>query len=703
MRRFALLALGALSPALAHAQAPLEIAVVSGFTDPDCNQDLVDLLWCTGEFTRVDLFDAATSTPTPADLPNATYDAVVVVTDSAFANGDALGDTLYTFANNGGGVVLTSNTFASTSAVGGLFASQGLMPVTVGTFATSAAGELRYDPDVEDAWRVGPIDGHFANYGANDCLLGPTSVYSAGIQLTALAEQIGTLSNGEIGAAVLEPPSFPGQGRIVALNFSGLPNSCNPDGFQAGSDCDRLLSQSLMWTVDWQYPAGTTFNTDITQDLNCNLIDASDEAGLVDPSGEECDTHIDPNTGQPYDNADFYWDYFSFECLYFIPDENLDPDEDLLGGGQLQIFEDPPEPFPSEVISFCDNCAEDFNPNQADRDLDPMTGQPDGVGDLCDNCVYVANDQMNYDTDCHGNACDNCLFTDNPDQSDVDGDGVGDVCDNCPEVFNPYQEDLDYDGVGDFCDNCIDVPNGSQDNADDDPWGDACDNCPDHPQTDQADSDGDYFGDACDNCPGIATPDLSDVDGDGRGDACDNCPLTHNLDQDDLDADGVGDACDNCPFFGNGDQEDMDEDGVGDPCDNCPEVSNVLQANADDDDYGDVCDNCPNIANDQEDGDHDGFGDECDFCPFDASDPGELNIDSDGDRIGDACDNCPFDPNPDQFDDDHDGLGNACDKQALRGGGEIGPHTESQCSHVGPAAPAAAVWLLAAVAARRRR
>ena len=216
-----------------------------------------------------------------------------------------------------------------------------------------------------------------------------------------LAEQIGDLSNGELGAAILEPPSFPGQGRIVALNFSGLPNSCNSDGFQAESDCDRLMSQSLMWTQDWEYPAGSTFNTELTQDLNCNLIDASEEVGLVPADGEECDQNIDPNTGYPYDNADFYWDYESFECQYFIPDENLDDDMDLIGGSQLQIFEDPPEPFPSEVIMFCDNCSDDFNPNQADRDLDPMTGMPDGVGDLCDNCPYVANDQRNYDNDCH--------------------------------------------------------------------------------------------------------------------------------------------------------------------------------------------------------------------------------------------------------------------------------------------------------------
>jgi len=38
-------------------------------------------------------------------------------------------------------------------------------------------------------------------------------------------------------------------------------------------------------------------------------------------------------------------------------------------------------------------------------------------------------------------------------------DGVGDVCDNCVSVFNPDQADSDGDGVGDLCDNCVSVVN----------------------------------------------------------------------------------------------------------------------------------------------------------------------------------------------------------------------------------------------------
>jgi hypothetical protein len=67
----------------------------------------------------------------------------------------------------------------------------------------------------------------------------------------------------------------------------------------------------------------------------------------------------------------------------------------------------------------------------------PPDGDRDGVADVDDDCVNVAN----------------------PDQADEDDDGFGDACDNCPDRRNADQADLGEvneglvpDGVGDVCD-----------------------------------------------------------------------------------------------------------------------------------------------------------------------------------------------------------------------------------------------------------
>ncbi len=149
---------------------------------------------------------------------------------------------------------------------------------------------------------------------------------------------------------------------------------------------------------------------------------------------------------------------------------------------------------------------------------------------------------------------------------DGDGDGVGDDCDNCPAVANDDQADGDGDGLGDACDLCPDAEGGDTD-SDGDGIGDACDLCPDAEGGD-TDSDGDGIGDACDLCPALASTEpaaLTDSDGDGIGDACDLCPQKAGPNTD-KDGDGVGDICDLCPDIAD-DQADVDGDGEGDACD----------------------------------------------------------------------------------------------------------------------------------------
>ena len=126
----------------------------------------------------------------------------------------------------------------------------------------------------------------------------------------------------------------------------------------------------------------------------------------------------------------------------------------------------------------------------------PPDEDSDGVGNLSDNCLLIANaDQLDTDSDGKGDACD----------TDDDGDGVADISDNCPLVANADQTDTDSDGSGDACDT----------DADNDGVVDLSDNCPLVANVSQTDTDSDGSGDACD----------SDDDGDGEADGSDCAPL----------------------------------------------------------------------------------------------------------------------------------------------------------------------------------
>lgn len=143
----------------------------------------------------------------------------------------------------------------------------------------------------------------------------------------------------------------------------------------------------------------------------------------------------------------------------------------------------------------------------------------DGLGDLTDNCVSVANaNQSNNDLDTEGDACD----------PDDDNDTVLDASDNCPFLANLSQDNHDNDILGDACD------------PDDDNDGrlDGIDNCPIDANPNQFNADADALGDACD----------PDDDNDTVLDGGDNCRTVPNLDQLDGDSDLLGDACDACPI-----------------------------------------------------------------------------------------------------------------------------------------------------------
>ncbi|MBX2803770.1 MAG: thrombospondin type 3 repeat-containing protein [Myxococcales bacterium] len=736
------------------------------------------------EIARIDIFDVASEIPEPEDL--AIHDTLLVWNNTAFANTDALGDVVADALEAGKGVVLAGNALDSNLGLSGRFWSQNMAPVTDYGTATSPGGNLTVVAvEREDEWLVGPTTGHITDYGVRFVSGGASSFHVSGLRALARpqARLVHQWSNGEPATYLLEPAQ-PGEGRVAIFNMNPVSTDADGAGWVMDTDAGKLLANTLLWTDDYSRHIGmcwqvglmgpepqiinpTVLGTDyansgdfappatlvlcrevsdcppgnqvtcefqenltVFQDLNCNGIDVFDEE-IFDPNIDpDCLNNTDPVTLEPYDNTDYYYDFFRFVCEY--PTDGNDADFDLLSQGQITI-QLPDDPTVWETVQLsCDNCPGYYNPNQYDWDFD-------GAGDLCDTCPFVPQvmNPGDRDSDCLGDLCDNCQEVANPDQYDNDLDGFGNACDNCVDVFNPElnaqreQFDVDGDGWGDACDNClirdvdddgqnespydwlndekspfylggnpvIDTAQVDQLDSDGDGWGDACDVCPDVFNPQQGDRDLDGVGNRCDNCPGIPVNDRTDQDEDGLGDACDNCATVSNVDQFDADLDGIGDACDNCLTRSNETQTDADSDGLGDACDNCRQVANPAQGDADRDGIGDECDNCPFVRNeDQEDRDGDGFGDDCDLCLFEAT---ATNVDTDNDGLGDDCDNCPQVANFDQADDDGDGQGNTCDVFGLRGGGEVRPEDFGCRTSPSQGAPVLALLALGLLARRR--
>ena len=71
-------------------------------------------------------------------------------------------------------------------------------------------------------------------------------------------------------------------------------------------------------------PAHAQCYNRLTQDLNCNAVDAVDEVA-VDLEDPVCAETVD-EFGNPYPNADFYVEYFAFGCEHLTVDMDVDGD-----------------------------------------------------------------------------------------------------------------------------------------------------------------------------------------------------------------------------------------------------------------------------------------------------------------------------------------------------------------------------------------
>jgi hypothetical protein len=712
----------AAAPASAYEQG-YRVALIGAATSPLYHADIRDKILSADRsfgpphiapvpreaygIARIDIFDATTSTPSTVELEG--YHAAFVYLEggATFADPVALGDSLASLVERGGGVVLAGEALDRDQAIAGRFALQGYAAVSYGqSLTTPTLTMVPTDPAYD--WVPGPVLGHPAWWDVH--VLALASPFVSSLVLAPEAIEVGCLGNGQLGLALLDPKlanPLDDNGRVAALNLYPASSTVSADGWLAvpGNDVARLMANTVLWTAGFERRVGV-----------CAELDAEGNATpQVAPLSAEVIAAIADVNGAPPDGP-------TLNVTPSLPIRCFDtsPCQPAASGGEVvcstcentDIFQD----LNCNGISIEDEPLIDVSSDECQDNIDPVTGLVYDSNDLYFDYERFECEQLVADFDADADQlgagsisitspgfpepssifdlqCDNCPDRFNPNQFDTDCDGFGDACDFSPFSANSENSDLDGDGLGDLIDNCIFVPNPDQTDGDLDGNGDACDNCPVewNPLPDLASRLGLPTADEPPFDP-LTQPSLApdqglvpgieelqrDVDVDGVGDRCDNCAAhpqypvwfppqpgadaiydLPNPDQTDTDGDGWGDACDACLDVFDPEQADEDGDTVGDACDNCPGLVTSDITDQDDDGLGDACDNCDLTVNlDQDDVDGDGFGDACDNCPL-FDNPEQSDEDADG--VGFECDICPSAFDPGQEDGDGDGFGDACD------------------------------------------
>ena len=250
------------------------------------------------------------------------------------------------------------------------------------------------------------------------------------------------------------------RGQMDTLTTLATDDDCdNDDEYQDMDNCRELPNNGQ-----------ANFDDDIAGDVcdNCwQDSQAFDE--FIDTDGDGQGDVCDPNddNDETADAAD--------NCPLFASTNQADGDGDLVGDAcddcpaiadELQLNTDAdaqgdvcdPDDDNDGDLDAADNCPVDPNPDQADLDGDAVGNacdfddDNDLIPDGGDICPLHAASQTDSDLDLVGDLCDNCVSVANATQLNSDSDGRGDACDNCPTVSNPNQLDSDHDGKGNACD-----------------------------------------------------------------------------------------------------------------------------------------------------------------------------------------------------------------------------------------------------------
>lgn len=196
--------------------------------------DVKSKLEGTGLFDTVDAYNIVSWIPSLTDLQN--YDAVLVYTNGAGCDGTTLGNNLADYMDGGGGVVLTTFAYYSSTgmAILGRIKTDGYLPFTTADQAQSI-----------QLFLVADIPGHEILNGVTSFDGGSSSFHNSSISTVPGATQIAHWTNGQPLVAAYQPTA----GRIVGLNFFPPSSDVRSDFWNSATDGDLLMANALVYTA----------------------------------------------------------------------------------------------------------------------------------------------------------------------------------------------------------------------------------------------------------------------------------------------------------------------------------------------------------------------------------------------------------------------------------------------------------------------
>jgi len=217
----------------------LDVAICGAPSVASWNNDVQAKLMATGQFSKVDIIDVRTTTPTLAQLQ--AYKAVLVYSDALYADSNALGNVMADYVDNGGGVVCAmfeigygSNLPNPFAQMWGRWNSQGyyVIPRTPQFGPPAATLGTIYDPTHPIMQGVSNFDGGASSYRPI-----PTTVLPPGVTRVAdWSDSSPLVVTKTIGGA-----------RRADIGLYPVSSDARSDFWKSTTDGALLMANALTW------------------------------------------------------------------------------------------------------------------------------------------------------------------------------------------------------------------------------------------------------------------------------------------------------------------------------------------------------------------------------------------------------------------------------------------------------------------------